>query len=76
MIATDDISSKQQTPSNVKTLKNGISTNNLNSLQSKEQQSAKDRTLFCINIDQRCTEDILYELFLQVSFLHFFSSFF
>ena len=26
----------------------------------------KDRTLFCINIDQRCTEDILYELFLQV----------
>lgn len=25
----------------------------------------KDRTLFCINIDQRCTEDILYELFLQ-----------
>jgi len=25
----------------------------------------KDRTLFCINIDQRCTEEILYELFLQ-----------
>lgn len=36
--------------------------------QSKEQyiQSQKDRTLFCINIDQNCTEDILYELFLQV----------
>ncbi|RNA30385.1 RNA-binding 7 [Brachionus plicatilis] len=36
--------------------------------QSKEQfiQSQKDRTLFCINIDQNCSEDILYELFLQV----------
>ncbi len=26
----------------------------------------KDRTLFCININERCTEAILYELFLQV----------
>ncbi|CAF0968498.1 unnamed protein product [Brachionus calyciflorus] len=36
--------------------------------QSKEQiiQSQKERTLFCINIDQNCSEDILYELFLQV----------
>lgn len=30
-----------------------------------EQPDNKDRTLFCINIDKRCTEDILYELFLQ-----------
>lgn len=37
--------------------------------QTREQiiQSQKDRTLFCINIDQNCTEDILYELFLQVT---------
>ena len=38
----------------------------------------KDRTIFCINIDERCTEDTLYELFLQVKmrnknllFIHF-----
>jgi RNA recognition motif-containing protein len=36
--------------------------NNVNEIQ----QQTKDRTLFCINIDQKCTEDILYELFLQV----------
>lgn len=37
-------------------------------LSAKEQQiqAHKDRTLFCINIDEKCTEDILYELFLQV----------
>ena len=32
----------------------------------KQQQEQKERTLFCINIDSRTTEDILYELFLQV----------
>lgn len=44
-------------------------------LQSKEQliQSQKDRTLFCINIDNNCTEDILYELFLQVNLVAYFS---
>lgn len=31
----------------------------------KQQLSQKERTLFCINIDQRATEEILYELFLQ-----------
>ncbi len=31
----------------------------------RTDQNSKDRTLFCINIDQRCTEDILFELFLQ-----------
>ena len=36
--------------------------NNVNEIQ----QQTKDRTLFCINIDQKCTEDILYELYLQV----------
>ncbi len=66
MIAAEENSEKQQTSCQMKTVKNGISTNNLNNLPNKEQQSAKDRTLFCINIDQRCTEDILYELFLQV----------
>ena len=30
------------------------------------QNESKDRSLFCINIDPKCTEDILYELFLQV----------
>jgi len=39
--------------------------NNVNEIQ----QQTKDRTLFCINIDQKCTEDILYELFLQVLLL-------
>ena len=41
---------------------------NNSQLQTKEQinQAQKERTLFCINIDQNCTEDILYELFLQV----------
>ena len=36
-------------------------------LSAKEQQlqAQKERTLFCINIDQRCTEDIIFELFLQ-----------
>ena len=32
----------------------------------KQQQEQKERTLFCINIDSRTTEEILYELFLQV----------
>jgi RNA recognition motif-containing protein len=38
-----------------------------NQLSEKEQQlqAQKERTLFCINIDQRCTEDIIFELFLQ-----------
>lgn len=38
-----------------------------NQPSAKEQQlqAQKDRTLFCINIDQRCTEDIIFELFLQ-----------
>ncbi len=40
--------------------------------QTDQQQYNKDRTLFCINIDQKCTEDILYELFLQVYFHTFF----
>jgi RNA-binding protein 7 len=31
----------------------------------KDHPDNKDRTLFCINIDTKCTEDILYELFLQ-----------
>lgn len=35
-------------------------------------QQQKDRTLFCINIDQKCSEDILYELFLQVIILFLF----
>lgn len=44
------------------------SSNQSNTTSIKEQliQSQKDRTLFCINIDPKCTEDILYELFLQV----------
>lgn len=33
----------------------------------QRDQYSKDKTLFCINIDQRCTEDILFELFLQVA---------
>ncbi len=33
--------------------------------QQRDHQYSKDKTLFCINIDQRCTEDILFELFLQ-----------
>jgi hypothetical protein len=33
----------------------------------QEQPDNKDRTLFCINIDKKCSEDILYELFLQVN---------
>ena len=44
---------------------NNSSSSNLNSLQ-QAKDSPKDRTLFCINIDENCTEDILYELFLQV----------
>ena len=40
----------------------------------RDQQYSKDRTLFCINIDERCTEDILFELFLQVSFKSLYSS--
>jgi hypothetical protein len=31
----------------------------------------KDRTIFCINFEERVTEDILYELFLQVCNLQF-----
>lgn len=38
-------------------------------------QNSKDRTLFCINIDQKCTEEILYELFLQVQILSYFCSY-
>jgi RNA-binding protein 7 len=33
--------------------------------QQRDHQYSKDKTLFCINIDQRFTEDILFELFLQ-----------
>lgn len=33
--------------------------------RSENQPDNKDRTLFCINIDAKCSEDILYELFLQ-----------
>ena len=39
------------------------------SQREQQQQAQKERTLFCINIDQRTTEDILYELFLQVNSL-------
>lgn len=37
----------------------------VNLFKEQAKQSEKDRTLFCINIDQKCSEDILYELFLQ-----------
>ena len=40
------------------------------SLKEQFKQSEKDRTLFCINIDQKCTENILYELFLQVNVIN------
>lgn len=51
---------------------NNTKTNHLS--KEKHIQSQKDRTLFCINIDQNCTEDILYELFLQVILkIYFFS---
>ena len=40
----------------------------------KQQQEQKERTLFCINIDSRTTEEILYELFLQVKKKHSFHS--
>ena len=45
------------------------STTNLTNSSIKDQQiqAERERTLFCINIDQKCTEDILYELFLQVN---------
>jgi RNA recognition motif-containing protein len=36
------------------------------SIREQLKQSEKDRTLFCINIDQKCSEKILFELFLQV----------
>ena len=36
----------------------------------KQQQEQKERTLFCINIDSRTSEEILYELFLQVKTFH------
>ena len=45
---------------------NGSSTNNA---REQHKQSEKDRTLFCIKIDSRCTEEILFELFLQVRLL-------
>jgi RNA recognition motif-containing protein len=35
------------------------------SLREQHQQEQKERTLFCINIDAKTTEEILYELFLQ-----------
>jgi RNA recognition motif-containing protein len=35
--------------------------------QAQNKESERERTLFCINIDQNCSEDILYELFLQVT---------
>lgn len=43
-----------------------------NARTAKEQaiQSQKDRTLFCINIDEKCTEEILFELFYQVIHLN------
>ena len=50
---------KSEQPSNEKA-------SNLTNQGNKEQQTHKDRTLFCINIHEDCTEDILYELFLQV----------
>jgi len=43
---------------------NDTVTNN-GTVAKRPEPENKDRTLFCINIDQRCTEDILYELFLQ-----------
>jgi RNA recognition motif-containing protein len=46
-------------------VKNGPGMSN-SELREQQKQSEKDRTLFCIKIDQRCTEEILYELFLQV----------
>lgn len=42
------------------------SADNLVKKKSDSQPDNKDRTLFCINIDAKCSEDILYELFLQV----------
>lgn len=57
-----------QTPVQNRTLKSAASTSNLanSSLKDQQIQAERERTLFCINIDQKCTEDILYELFLQV----------
>jgi RNA recognition motif-containing protein len=51
-----------------KSLKNGHATNAAQ-LREQQKQSEKDRTLFCIKIDPRCTEEILYELFLQVNII-------
>jgi RNA recognition motif-containing protein len=31
------------------------------------EATQKERTIFVINFDEKCTEDILYELFLQVN---------
>lgn len=41
------------------------SADNLVKKKSDNQPDNKDRTLFCINIEAKCSEDILYELFLQ-----------
>lgn len=40
--------------------------NNKKQLKDQQIQNQKDRTLFCINIDEKCSEEILYELFYQV----------
>lgn len=41
--------------------------NSKRQLKEQQIQNQKDRTLFCVNIDEKCTEDILFELFYQVS---------
>lgn len=43
----------------------GQSTSSTRTNGHQNQPDNKERTLFCINIDQKCSEDILYELFLQ-----------
>ena len=58
----DESNTQKNNNVNVNKTPSSNTNNNVNEIQ----QQTKDRTLFCINIDQKCTEDILYELFLQV----------
>lgn len=58
----DESNTQRNNNVNVNKTPSSNNNNNVNEIQ----QQTKDRTLFCINIDQKCTEDILYELFLQV----------
>jgi RNA recognition motif-containing protein len=58
-------SDKKTSPSN----KDNNKANSIMSLKEQLIQNQKDRTLFCVNIDEKCTEEILYELFLQVKFI-------